>query len=77
MTLLLYFLKKLNGSGINQIQSIHLLHTCISGSKYYYNDIDVILDEVFQLFDYYDANVVETAGSVLISREHRREDRMT
>lgn len=52
MTLLLYFLNELNGSGINQIQSIRLLHTCISGSKYYYNDIDVILDEVFQLFDY-------------------------
>lgn len=77
MMLLLYFLNELNSSGINQIQSIHLLYACISDSKYYYNDIDVILDEVFQVFDYYDANIMETAGSFLICREHRREDRVT
>lgn len=74
--LVLYFLNELNGSSMNPVQFIYLLYTCISDRKYYYNDIDVILDEVLQLLDCYEANVIKTAGYILISSKHRMEGRV-
>lgn len=75
MMLLLYFLNELNGSGMNPIQSIYPLYTCISDSKHYYNDI--ILEEVLQLIGRYEANVMQPAGSILLSSKRRRDCRMT
>lgn len=75
MKLLLYFLNELNGSGMNPIQSTYPLYTCISDSKHYYNDI--ILEEVLQLIGCYEANVMQPAGSILLSSKRRRDCRVT
>lgn len=75
MIFLLYFLNGLNGPGMNPIKSIYPLYTCISDSKHYYNDI--ILEEVLQLIGYYEANVMQPAGSILLFSKCRRDCRMT
>lgn len=75
--ILLYFLNGLNGPGMNPIKSIYPLYTCISDnkSKHYCNDI--ILEEVLQPIGYYEANVMQPAGSILLFSECRRDCIMT
>lgn len=75
MMLLLYFLNVLNDPGMNPIKSIYSLYTCISDSKHCYNDI--ILEEVLQLIGYYEANVMQPAGSILLFSKCRRDCGMT